>query len=106
MDAIQAVLDLAKTKAALEEQLDQYEEWFESLVGKTVTYAVKAKKGKTTYIDCHVEEWDEENGVWTLVSLEGKDGEEAETFDATFEDFSEGRLWITQEEDAEDEDEE
>jgi hypothetical protein len=106
MDAIQAVLDLVKTKNALEEQIEEYEEWFEALVGKTVSYAYKPKKGKIRYVDCEVDEWDSENGCWTLVSIEGKEGEKCETFDATFEDFCEGRLWITQGEDDEDDDEE
>jgi hypothetical protein len=44
MQAIQAVLDLVKERDEITEELETYENWFESLVGEHVVLSVKSKK--------------------------------------------------------------
>jgi hypothetical protein len=93
MDAIQAVLDLAKECEALDEKVSEYEEVFESLIDKYVTLKVKSDK-KTRYVDCVVSEWDDETFEWVLTSVESPE----ETFRASFDDFAAGTMWMAEEE--------
>jgi hypothetical protein len=86
MEAIEAVLDLAKERDQLAEELETYEEWFEELVGRKVTFAVKEKK-KTRWVDCTVTEFVEGEG-WELTA------EEDEVFIATLTDLFNGKMQI------------
>jgi len=86
MDAIEAVLDLAKERDQLAEELETYEVWFEELVGRKVTFAVKEKK-KTRWVDCTVTEFVEGEG-WELTA------EEDEVFMATLADLINGKIQI------------
>lgn len=87
MEAIEAVLELAKERDEIASELETYEEWFESLVGKEVTLALKSKK-RTRFVGCVVTEFNPGEG-WVLQSVEGDD-----THVVSFEDFVEGRVWV------------
>lgn len=86
MEAIEAVLELAKERDELASDLETYESWFESLVGKSVTLTVKSKK-HTRFVQCTVTEFTEGEG-WEL------QGEDDEMFMATFEDFVNGTVTL------------
>ena len=43
MEAIEAVLELAKERDQIADELETYEEWFEELVGRKVTLSLKNK---------------------------------------------------------------
>jgi hypothetical protein len=85
MEAIEAVLDLAKERDEMEAELNTYEEWFEALVGKEVTLAIKTKK-KTRFVTCRVVDFVEGEG-WELES-------EDDTYMANFVDFASGKVWL------------
>jgi hypothetical protein len=87
MEAIEAVLDLAKERDELASDLEVYESWFESLVGKEVTLTVGNKK-KTKFIDCTVTEFTSGEG-WELTATDTD-----EVFIVGFEDFTDGRVWL------------
>ena len=87
MEAIEAVLELAKERDEIASELETYEDWFESLVGKEVTLTLKSKK-RTRFLDCIVAEFTPGEG-WILQSEDGDD-----THVATFEDFVEGRVSV------------
>lgn len=87
MEAIEAVLELAKERDEIASELETYEDWFESLVGKEVTLTLKSKK-RTRFLECVVAEFTPGEG-WVLQSEDGDD-----TYAVTFEDFVEGRVWI------------
>lgn len=93
MDALQAVLDLAREKNELQHQLKDYESFMEKLVGASVTYTVKEGK-KTKYHQCTVDSW---NGdCWELIEDDSEDPDDPEVFEVTMDDFVEGRLWIAE----------
>ena len=94
MDAIQAVVDLARENEALEEKLSKYEDWCEDLVGTTVTLRVGSKKSKTRFVDCVVQEYDADEYTWTLLADEKTTDNDPEIFEVTFEDFIKGNLHI------------
>jgi hypothetical protein len=87
MEAIEAVLELAKERDELASDLEVYESWFESLVGKEVTLTVTHKK-KTNFIDCTVTEFTSGEG-WELTALDTD-----EVYIVGFEDFADGRVWV------------
>ena len=89
MEAIEAVLDLAKERDELASDLETYESWFESLIGKEVTLACKHKK-KTRFVDCVVVEFTQGEG-WELKADDDID----EVYMVTFEDFVAGRVWVS-----------
>jgi hypothetical protein len=89
MEAIEAVLELAKDRDHIAEELETYEDWFESLVGHHVTLSVKSKKS-TRFVDCLVTEFVEGAG-WELQSEE--DGDET-VYVITFDDFVKGRVQV------------
>jgi hypothetical protein len=88
MEAIEAVLDLAKERDELNADLEVYESWFESLVGKEVTLTVGNKK-KARFVTCTVTEFTPGEG-WELTADDGDD----EVFMVTFDDFVDGRVWV------------
>jgi hypothetical protein len=91
MEAIEAVLELAKERDELANDLETYEEWFESLVGKRVTLSQKHRKSKTTrFVECIVTEFIQGEG-WQLTSEE--DGDDT-VYVATFEDLFSGKISI------------
>lgn len=89
MEAIEAVLELAKERDSIAEELETYEDWFESLVGKHVTLSVKSKK-TTRFVDCLVTEFVDGEG-WELQSEEENDDT---VYVITFEDFVKGRVQV------------
>lgn len=93
MEAIEAVLELAKERDELNHELETYESWFESLVGKHVILTTGHKKHKR-FIECVVTEFVEGEG-WELESLE----EDNEVFVVTFEDFVEGKVYVREDRD-------
>jgi len=90
MQAIQAVLDLVKERDEIAEELETYENWFESLVGENVVLSIGSKR-KARFVDCIVTEFTPGEG-WVLQSVDG-DGED-DVHVVTFEDFVRGRLYI------------
>jgi hypothetical protein len=93
MDALQAVLALARENEDLKHQVSEYEEFMEKLVGASVTYTVKEGK-KTKYHQCTVDSW---NGdCWELIEEDPEDPDDPEVFEVTMDDFVEGRLWIAE----------
>jgi len=91
MDAIQAVIDVVRENERLRAKNDKFEDMLESLVGAHVTFCVKQGK-KTKYYECIVDEWNGEG--WELINDD--DDDDPEFFFATFKDFINGRLWITE----------
>lgn len=87
MEAVSAVVELAKERNELADTVDDYEEQFEELVGKTVSIAVKSKK-KTTYVEATVDEFVSGEG-WVA---HGVDSDEVYEFD--FLDFAKGDIYV------------
>lgn len=94
MDAIQAVVDLARENEAYEEKLCKYEDWCEDLIGTSVTLRVGSKKSKTRFVECIVQEYDSDEFTWTLLADDEKTTNDPEIFEVTFEDFIKGNLHI------------
>jgi len=94
MEAIEAVLELAKERDQIADELETYEEWFEALVGRKVTLSNKhkGKSNKIRFVECVVTEFVEGEG-WELTSCEGE-GEEDEVFMITLEDIFQGKVSI------------
>lgn len=96
MEAIEAVLELAKERDQIADELETYEEWFESLVGRKVTLSIKqkGKPAKIRFVECVVTEFVEGEG-WELTSCEGEEGDEQdEVFMITLEDIFRGKVSI------------
>lgn len=87
MDALEAVIDLVKTNEDLTNTLENYESWFSTLLGETVTIAHKHKK-KTRFSTAEVEEFEPGEG-WLA-----RDIETDEMLSFTFEDFAIGNVWV------------
>lgn len=87
MDAIEAVVELAKERDELADELETYESWFESLVGREVTLSIKTGK-KKRFVDCVVAEFTPGEG-WVLQA-----NDDDEVHCVTFEDFAAGRIWL------------
>lgn len=85
MEAIEAVLELAKERDQLADELETYEEWFEELVGRTVTLTLKSKK-HTRFVECVVSEFIEGEG-WELHGTE-----DDEVFMVTLADVFNGKV--------------
>ena len=88
MDAIEAVLELAKERDELASIVESYEEMLESLVGKKVLLTA-GRKGHKRFIECTVTDFHGTDG-WELVSTE----DEEEVHMITFEDFVTGRVQL------------
>jgi hypothetical protein len=89
MEAIEAVLELAKERDHIAEELETYEDWFDSLVGHRVKLTIKSKK-HTRWVPCMVTEFIEGEG-WELES------EEDDTvYTITFLDFVKGLVEVQQ----------
>lgn len=88
MEAIEAVLDLAKERDQIADELETYEEWFEELVGRKVTLTIKHKK-HTRFVECLVAEFIEGEG-WELTSFENDE----EVFMITLSDVFNGKVQI------------
>ena len=92
MEAIEAVLELAKERDQIADELETYEEWFEELVGRKVTLSLKNKKS-TRFVECVVSEFVEGEG-WELTSYETEDSDEV--FMITLADIFKGKVQIHQ----------
>ena len=95
MEAIEAVLELAKERDQIADELETYEEWFESLVGRKVTLSIKqkGKPAKIRFVECVVTEFVEGEG-WELTSCEGEGEEQDEVFMITLDDIFRGKVSI------------
>ena len=89
MEAIEAVLELAKERDQIADELETYEEWFEELVGRKVTLSLKNKKS-TRFMECIVSEFVEGEG-WELTSCETED---EEVFMITLADIFKGKVQV------------
>lgn len=87
MDAIESVIELVKDRDDLSRQVDGYESWFDSLIGKLVTVIVRHKK-KTHYVSAVVEEFTPGEG-WMARGIE-----DDECLAITFDDFVAGDVWV------------
>lgn len=84
MDAIEAVLELAKERDEIANDLETYEEWFETLVGKKVTLSIKRKK-VIRFVDCVITEFVQGEG-WELT------GEDDSVYMVTFDELFGGKI--------------
>jgi len=90
MDAIESVVALVKERDELIETVEEYEHWFESLVGKSVSLQVSSKKKKVRYVDVTVTDFVPGQG-W-----EARDDED-NTYEIDFMDFVKGEAWVLEE---------
>jgi len=94
MEAIEAVLELAKERDQIADELETYEDWFESLVGRKLTLSLKPKGKHVRFVECVVTEFVEGEG-WELSSQEEGAADE-EVFMVTLEDIFKGKVQIHQ----------
>ena len=87
MDAIEAVLELAKERDELANIIETYEDMLEALVGKSVILTIGRKNHKR-FVECTVSDFHGSEG-WELVSTE-----DDEVHMVTFEDFVTGRVQL------------
>ena len=87
MDTITAVVELVRDNEDLARIVETYETSFESLVGRSVTFANK-RKNKTRYVTCEVEEFEEGQG-WLVRNVEND-----EVFTLTIEKLFSGSVTI------------
>jgi len=87
MNAIEAVVEVVKANEELTQTVDTYDEWFESLIGKTLIIEQR-NKNKTRFVTAEVEEFEEGEG-WLARDVETDD-----VFEVTFQDLVEGRAWV------------
>jgi hypothetical protein len=92
MEAIEAVLELAKERDELASDLETYENWFESILGRRATLTVPHKKKVTRFVECTVTDFTQGEG-WELTSTDAED----EVFMVTFEDFANGHVMVHKE---------
>lgn len=85
MEAIEAVLELAKERDELANEVETYESWFESLVNRKVTMSIKQKK-TTRFVDCVVTEFTPGEG-WEMTSVD-----DDEIFMVRFEDLMSNKV--------------
>jgi hypothetical protein len=89
MNLVQEVIDLVREASELRKKLKVIANQMESLVGSKVTYCVQAGK-KRKFYRCTVDAWNGEG--WDIFT---DDPDDPEYFVATFDDFVEGRIWIS-----------
>jgi hypothetical protein len=87
MDAIEAVLELAKERDELATTVETYDDMLEMLVGKSVILTVGRKNHKR-FVECTVTDFHGSDG-WELVSTE-----DDEVHMVSFEDFVTGRVQL------------
>lgn len=87
MDAIEAVLDLAKERDELETTIEEYETSMASLVGKTILMTIGRKKHQR-FVECTVNEFHGIDG-WEVTS-----NDDDEMFMITFDDFVSGKVQV------------
>jgi len=87
MEAIEAVVALVKERDELSETLDEYEDWFEELVGKSVSIQLPSKKLKTKYVTAVITEFIPGEG-W---EAHGEDTDDV--YEIKFIDFVKGEVW-------------
>jgi hypothetical protein len=87
MDAIEAVVELAKERDELSDIIESYENMFESLVGRKVILTIGRKNHKR-FVECTVTEFHGMDG-WELASTE-----DDEVHMVTFEDFVAGKVQL------------
>jgi hypothetical protein len=87
MDAIEAVLELAKERDELANIIETYDDMLETLVGKTVILTA-GRKSHRRFIECKVTEFHGADG-WELVSTE-----DDEVYMVTFMDFASGKVQL------------
>ena len=91
MEAVQAVVDLARENEELQEEVKSYEDMMEKFVGAYVSFCHETKKKK--YYDCTVESFDPDTCTWHLVVDEPEENS-PDSFDATFDDFVSGKVQV------------
>jgi hypothetical protein len=89
MDVISGVVELAREAEDLRERIDDFDKQMESLIGSTVTLTVRQGK-KRKFYECTVDTWNGES--WELT--ENSTDDDPEFFEATFDDFVKGRMWV------------
>lgn len=90
MEAIESVVALVKERDELAETVEEYEEWFEALVGKRVSLQLPSKKSKVkAYVEVTVTEFIPGEG-W-----EAHD-ENDNVYELDFMDFVKGEAWLVE----------
>jgi hypothetical protein len=87
MEAIEAVVALVKERDELTETLDEYEDWFEELVGKHVSIQLPSKKHKTKFVNAVITEFIPGEG-W-----EARADDTDDVYEIKFIDFVKGEVW-------------
>ena len=87
MDAIEAVLELAKERDELATTVETYDDMLEMLVGKSVILTVGRKNHKL-FVECTVTDFHGSEG-WELTSTD-----DDEVYVITFEDFVTGKVQL------------
>jgi|FreactcultureFD7_1027221.scaffolds.fasta_scaffold00834_4 hypothetical protein len=87
MNVISSVVELAREAKDLRERVEDFETQMENLVGKTVTYTVQHSNRKRKFYVCTVDSWNGDS--WELT-----DDKTGEAFEVTFDDFTQGRMWV------------
>jgi hypothetical protein len=87
MDTITAVVELVRENEDMSRTIETYEDWFEALIGQTVTMKYKYKN-KTRWMTCVVEEFEEGQG-WLVRDLESD-----EVFPLTLDNLFDGSAII------------
>jgi hypothetical protein len=88
MEAIEAVVALVKERDELTETLDEYEDWFEELIGKHVSLQLPSKKNKVKYVTAVVIDFVSGEG-WTA-----RDESTDTLYEIDFSDFVKGEAWV------------
>jgi hypothetical protein len=86
MNVISSVVELAREAKDLRERLEDFQNQMSELVGATVTLTVQHGTRKRKFHTCTVDAWDGDH--WYLT-----DQTTGEAFDASFDDFVQGRMW-------------
>lgn len=94
MDAIQAVIDLARENEELRTKSEKFDKIFEDMVGSHVTFRVKHTR-KHKFYNCVVDSFTGEG--WELI--QETDDERPLGFYATINDLVTGNMWVTEDED-------
>ena len=87
MEAIESVVALVKERDELIETVEEYEDWFESLIGKRVSLQLPSKKQKVRFVEATITDF---------VPGEGWEAHDSEDnlYEIDFMDFVKGDVWI------------
>ena len=92
MDVIQSVVELVRENSELRKKAKTFDEQMESLVGARVSLQINHGR-KRKFHHCVVDAWNGES--WELLEeTTAGDDDDPEFFEASFEDFVQGTMWV------------